>query len=203
VTDTRREYSDLAATYLPIAVAVAAIVVLVFIVVLWRFRAGRPGRPDRRMESTVLELGYIVVLAAIAVFLVTRTFSVESRVDAAARAPALRVDVTAAKWEWRFAYPGLGVARDGELVVPAGREVQFSGRSIDVIHDFWVPRLRYQHQVFPQGVEHWKLVFPRPGGYGGRCSWFCGLRHQDMDFAVRALAPDEFAAWVRRVRASA
>src|SRR4051794_6786524 len=126
VTDTRTEYSDLVATYLPIAIGVFVLVVLAFALVVWRFRARRPGEPSRRHDNNVLELGYIIVLAAVATFLIVRPFPVGDRVDAAARAPALRVDVTAAKWSWTFASPRLGIARRGELVVPAGREVAFS-----------------------------------------------------------------------------
>jgi cytochrome c oxidase subunit 2 len=198
VVDTHHEYSGLAATYLPIAIAVYSLVALVLAFELWRFRARRRGAPSRRIENTPLELVYAGVLVAIVAFLVARTFSVETRVDAQARQPALRVDVVAAKWDWRFTYPGLRIATRDQLVVPSGRTVLFSARSIDVIHDFWVPALDYQHQVPPRGVERFDLVFPHPGDYGALCAWFCGLGHKDMRARVRALAPAAFDAWARR-----
>lgn len=196
MVDTKGEYGDLAGLYLPIAVAVFALVALALFAFLALFRARRPGRPSARHENDALELAYVAVLVAVAVVLVVATFRVESRVDAGAGAGALRVDVVGAKWDWRFGYPGLGVrATRGVLVVPAGRTIAFSGRSLDVIHDFWVPGVRFQHQVFADHVERWKLVFPRPGRYQGVCAWFCGLFHQDMRFTVRALAPAAFDAW--------
>src|SRR5437764_60526 len=78
----------------------------------------------------------------------------EPREDALARAPALRVQVTAAQWEWRFAYgAGGGRTSSNRVVVPAGRTVRFSARSVDVVHDFWVPDVRFQRQVYPAHVE--------------------------------------------------
>src|SRR3954471_12684896 len=196
VVDTKAEYADLARLYLPIAIAVFAIVTLTLFAFLWRFRARRAGRRSERAEHDALEIGYIVVLTAIAAVLVAVTFSRESRVDAQARNPAVRVDVVGAKWDWRFAYPEQGIDVRDTLVVPAGRTIAFRGRSVDVIHDFWVPGVRFQHQVFPSHVESWKLVFPHPGRYQGLCAWFCGLGHQDMRFTVRALDPAAFDAWV-------
>jgi cytochrome c oxidase subunit II len=201
VADTRGQYADLVRLYLPIAIAVFALVALASLFLILRFRAGRPGPPSARHEHNALEIGYVVVLAAIAAGLIAATFHTESKEDALAARPALRVDVTAAKWRWSFAYPELGVPARAGLVVPAGRTIAFAGRSIDVLHDFWVPDLRYQRQVFPDHVERWDLVFPHPGRYQGLCAWFCGLRHQDMRFEVRALAPAAFDAWVARSRA--
>ena len=200
MADTRAQYADLARLYLPIAIAVFALVAIATVAFLVRYRAGRPGGPSARHEHNALEIGYVVVLAAIAAGLVYATFHTESKEDALAARPALRVDVVAAKWRWSFGYPGLGVPARPLLVVPAGRTVQFSGRSLDVIHDFWVPDVRFQRQVFPDHVERWDLVFPHPGSYQGLCAWFCGLGHQDMRFEVRALAPAAFQAWVARSR---
>jgi len=200
VADTRDQYADLARLYLPIAIAVFGVIALAVVAFLARYRSGRPGAPSTKHEHNALEIGYVVVLAAIAAGLVVATFHSESKEDALAAKPAVRVDVTAAKWRWSFAYPSLGVPSRPALVVPAGRTVRFSGRSLDVIHDFWVPDVRFQRQVFPDHVERWDLVFPHPGSYQGLCAWFCGLGHQDMRFEVRALAPAAFEAWVERSR---
>ena len=199
-SDTSGQYADLAGLYLPIAIAVFVVVVLATLVFVVRFRAGRPGTPSRRHEHNALEIGYVVVLALVAAGLVVATFRANDKETALAAKPAVRVDVVAAKWRWSFGYPGLGVPARPVLVVPAGRTVQFSGRSLDVIHDFWVPDVRFQRQVFPDHVERWDLVFPHPGSYQGLCAWFCGLGHQDMRFEVRALAPADFDAWVARSR---
>jgi cytochrome c oxidase subunit 2 len=199
VVDTHHEYSHLADLYLPIALVVFGLVVGVFAAILWRFRAGRQQRPSERTEHRPLEWTWIAVLAVIVVVLLVATFRVESRVDAVARDPALVVRVIAAKWSWRFEQPG-SIATRGELVVPAGRTIRFDATSVDVLHDFWLPDLRFQRQVWPDHRERFDLVFPRPGRYQGLCAWFCGLYHQNMRFVVRALTPDAFERW-RRERA--
>src|SRR3954471_10022456 len=88
VVDTKAEYADLARLYLPVAIAVFAIVALTLLVFLVRYRARRPGAPSERHEHNVLEIAYVVVLAAVAAALIVVTFAKESRVDAQAHDPA-------------------------------------------------------------------------------------------------------------------
>src|SRR3954471_11097245 len=202
--DTRRLYDHLAGIYLPIGIAVFAIVALALFWLLFRYRA-RPGRvPGERHDHTALESAYAVVLVAITAFLVFMSFRTETRIDriSTASAAAVRLDVTAAQWNWAFAYPGgprLVTSADAprEIVLPAGRRIVFRATSQDVLHDFWIPDVRFQRQVWPDHVETFGLVFPRPGRYQGVCAWFCGLDHDRMDFVVRAVAPARYAAWLR------
>jgi cytochrome c oxidase subunit 2 len=87
--------------------------------------------------------------------------------------------------------------RSPALVVPAGRTVAFTLRSVDVVHGFWIPHERFQRSAIPGVTNRFDLRFDEPGWLdgGGECAWFCGLHHQDMRFAVRVLEPREFAAW--------
>ncbi|UGS38369.1 cytochrome c oxidase subunit II [Capillimicrobium parvum] len=197
MVDTREQYGGLASLYLPIAIAIFVLVVVVFAVFLWRFRRER--EPSRTSEHMTLELVWVGIVAAIVVVLVIATFRVESRVDAVAPRPALAVHVEAAKWNWRFTYPD-GRTREAELVVPAGRTIRFDAVSLDVLHDFWVPDLRFQRQVWPDHTERFDLVFPHPGRYQGVCAWFCGLRHQNMHFTVRAVDQAAFDRFLGGMR---
>ena len=195
---TRHEYDQLARLYAPIGVAVFVLVVATFFVFLWRYRAPRePG--DAPSEHRLLESAWIAVVAAIIVVLLVATLRTESRVDAVASRPALTVRVIAAKWNWTFAYPG-GARSRNELVVPSGRTVRFDAISRDVLHDFWVPGLRFQRQVWPRHHEIFDLVFDHDGVVTGQCAWFCGLGHTSMRFTVRAVAPDVFDHWLREQR---
>jgi cytochrome c oxidase subunit 2 len=194
VSGTRHEYDDLASLYLPIALVVFGLVVAAFVFCLWRYRAGRNGTTSDRSEGNLAEGTFIAVVAVIVVVLLVATLRTESRVDARAAAPALSVQVVAAKWNWQFAYAG-GTRLRGEVVVPVGRTVRFAARSVDVLHDFWVPDVRFQRQVWPKHVERFDLVFDHAGTYQGLCAWFCGLHHQNMNFTVRALDAGAYAAW--------
>lgn len=192
---TRSLYADLASLYLPIALAVAVLVLGFTSLAVVRGVRRREPAPGAA-EHNALEGAYVVVLAAIAAFLVAMTFRTEARVDAATSRAGLAIRVTAAKWRWTFTYPG-GVRSAGLLVVPADRPVRFRARSIDVLHDFWVPDRRFQRQVWPDRETAWTLTFPA-GVHDGVCAWFCGLDHDQMRFAVRAVPAAEYRAWLER-----
>ena len=220
MTTTRHEYAVLGDTYLTIAAIVFGIIALAFAGVLIRYRAGR--RPERAPgtsdKHTVAESAYVVVLAIVTVFLVTITFRTLTKENgittAAAKAhDGVHVDVIAAQWNWTFRYLGhptvvIGPPRGGAptpLRVPVGRPVLFTGHSVDVLHQFWVPDVRFKRQVWPDHVETWGLVFPKAGSFEGLCNWFCGLHHDAMRFTVIAMPGPQFDAWLagQRRRAAA
>ncbi len=211
VRSTREVYDGVALPYLIVGSAVFVIVVLSLALLLVRYRA-RPGREaGDRATSPKLEVGYAVFLALVTAGLLAVTFTAVGRDDALGRpgaGPPLRVGVVAAQWAWRFSYSGTSVVQEpparGQptiLYVPSGRRVLFTGRSQDVLHDFWIPDLRFQRQVWPAHTERWGLIFGRRGTYQGVCAWFCGLYHEAMRFEVHALAPARFDAWLAARRA--
>jgi cytochrome c oxidase subunit II len=209
VIDTRHEFDRVAGLYLPIAVAVVALIALLALFMALRYRArpgeaGGPGRrPSRLSSAPRTELVYVALLACVAALLVWRTFTVEAKTDAVQRPAAVRIDVTAAKWHWTFDYPRYGIVQRGAdfaaptLVVPAGEVVHFTLRSVDVIHAFWIPARRFKRDANPAMVSDFTLVFPKTGfsRNGGECSEYCGLRHAQMRFNVAVLSPAAFARW--------
>jgi cytochrome c oxidase subunit 2 len=216
LVNTRSQYDGLATLYLWIAGAVFAIVAGSILLMLARYRAGRdPDRlPSRRHGHRPSEIAYVVLLVLITAFLVTMTFRTESRIDdmnVAQGAPStLHVDVVGAQWVWRFRYRGTPTVEQAaptgvptKLYVPVGRPVAFTGRSQDVLHDFWIPDLKFQRQVWPDHTERWTLVFPRAGTFMGICAWFCGLYHDSMHFEAIALPARQFDAWLARRRQEA
>lgn len=203
MTDTRRELSSLLHVYLPIAIAVFVLVLLALAFVVLRFRH-RPGRAvSKRSEAPRLELAYVLVIAVIVVWLVAITFRSESRVDALAASPALRITATASDWRWRFDYPQQRITELGrgqgpaDLYVPAGQSIEFDLTSLDVLHAFYIPYEDFQRAAIPRIINRFDLVFPTAGVQAaGYCNEFCGLGHTQMRFAVHVLSAQAFAAWV-------
>jgi cytochrome c oxidase subunit 2 len=223
VTDTRREFDQVAGLYLPIGVAVVVVIVALVVVIALRYRVRdgeqEPGddgpggrrRPSRIADAPRAEALYAAVLVCIAALLVWRTFSTEAREDHPRAAATATIDVTAARWHWRFDYRGTGVTQLGgdrtppTLVVPAAQPVRFTLVSIDVIHAFWIPARRFKRDANPGASSSFELIFPTTGFWrdGGECSEFCGLRHAQMRFDVDVRTPAAYAAWLRQRRAAA
>jgi cytochrome c oxidase subunit 2 len=201
LVSTRRVYDGLASVYLPIAVGVFAVVSAAILFAALRYR--RRSEPARWAEHNVLEGSYAVLLACVAGFLIYLTLHDEHKIDITANQerPSLRVDVTAAKWEWEFRYPGYGITAhsgtvgDQPLVVPSDRAIRFNLRSQDVIHSIWIPQLRFKRDLIHGTTERVTLTFTRTGWFGGQCAEFCGLRHAEMVFRVHVLSPTAFASW--------
>jgi cytochrome c oxidase subunit II len=201
---TRSEYDHLFSIYVPIAVGVFALIFVVVLGAVLVFRRRPPERAARWHENNPIEGTYAVLLACVAAFLLYLTFTAEHKVDTVANRerPAVVIDVTGSKWEWTFTYPAYGFSvRSGTvgrqpLVVPAGEAVRFRITSIDVIHSFWIPALRYKHDAIPGSVQIATLSF-QPGVFPGQCAEFCGLRHSDMIFVAHAVSPRAFAMWAR------
>src|SRR5947209_16202763 len=157
LVETSHQYSHVFGIYVPIAVGVFVLILLLTAGAVLVYRRRSPEQAARWHEHNLLEASYAVVLACVVVFLLYVTFSAEHQVDAVARGerPALRVDVFGSRWEWQFKYPGYGINRYSgtvgreQLVVPAGEPVAYRLISLDVIHEFWVPELKYKHDLIP------------------------------------------------------
>jgi cytochrome c oxidase subunit 2 len=202
--DTRSAYDDLWwHVYAPILLVVFVLVGAAVLYAAVRFRRRDDELPRQKANDHLKEGVYVFVVACAVAVLVFFTFKTEYHEDALASNPALTVQVTAFQWQWRFDYAPRGPSVVGTrshpalLVVPAGETIRFTATARDVIHSFWIPELRFKRDVNPYAkVARFDLVFPRAKLYQGRCAEFCGLRHADMTFDVRALPRREFDRWL-------
>jgi len=201
--DTRDAYGDVENVFLPVGVAVFVVVTGTILFMVWRGR--RRSEPRQRANNVPLEAAFVGVLVVTVGVLVTISFRAEDRVGEAQASAPLKVRVIAAKWRWRFEYPAQKVVvqgRDGEaptLVLPVGTDVEFDGVSLDVIHAFWIPEMRFQRQLIPDRPTRFAMTFNQPGYMpSARCSFYCGLRHDEMRFDVDVVPRSEFDAWVAR-----
>ena len=205
--DTREEFDDLWGLYLPIGVAVAAIVFGIVLFTLVRYRRRGDELSGSREGRPVIESLYALLLAGVVVFLLAATFRTNDRETDLASDPGAEVDVTAFQWGWRFTYPGEGVTVVGDdrrpptLVVPTDTTVRFNLLSRDVVHAFWIPELRFKRDAFPKRETSFDLSFREEGRMeSGRCAEFCGLAHGEMTFNVVAMSSPEFRDWLRGQR---
>jgi cytochrome c oxidase subunit 2 len=201
--------------------AIAALVVgavtwgaMFWAVAFHRKRKGDESLPRQTQYNLPLEVTFTVIPTIIVAVLFAFTVNVQNYVDTDVADPDLRVDVTAFQWNWEFEYPdaptpdGQPVSTLGTsetiplLVLPTERRIEFSQRSNDVIHSFFVPEFLFKRDVFPLPEVNdqdnvWQIdSIDREGAFVGRCAELCGTYHAMMNFEVRALSPALFDQWL-------
>ena len=149
-----------------------------------------------------------------------------ARRESPAAANAVRVEVTGVQFQWYFRYPGpdgvygrtlptlvnapagnpLGLdptdphSRDdivsAILVLPAGRTVDLTLRSQDVIHGFFVPGMRLKQDLIPGMIGHLQFTPITSGDYPILCSQVCGLGHARMQSRLRVLSTADYDRWL-------
>ena len=202
----RQTFAQLFAQDVAIAWVVFGLVVATLIAAMllsWHRRRTAKG-PSRKATATRIEVTYLAALTGVAVFLVVASLTANAK-ESADPKPAMRVQVTAFQWCWRFHYTQAPVTVTARcqggaiptLVLPTGRPVELDVTSTDVIHAFWVPYLRYKLYAYPGHVNKFTVTLTKDGRWMGRCAQLCGLFHYEMDFWLRAVPPSQFQHWLR------
>jgi cytochrome c oxidase subunit 2 len=74
--------------------------------------------------------------------------------------------------------------------------VEFTLKSADVIHSFWLPSLGGKVDMIPGRVTRLRLMADRPGIFRGQCAEYCGGPHALMALEVVAMPAREFEEWL-------
>jgi len=137
---------------------------------------------------------------------------------------ATKIDVVAQQFQWNFHYSGAdgvfgrsearyiddsslnfvgldpndAAGRDDAqlttLVIPAGRAVELTLRSKDVIHSFFVPALRFKQDTVPgMAIKvHFTVNKDKEGKYEIPCAELCGSLHYNMKSNMIVVPADEY-----------
>jgi cytochrome c oxidase subunit 2 len=182
------------------ATAVFILVEALLLYVIFRFRR-KPGHPDPEHVhgNTTLEVLWTAIPAVILLFIAVPTVRTIFRTQAKASASALQVEVIGHQWWWEFRYPEYKITTANELYIPAGRTVNFTLKSADVIHSFWIPALAGKRDVV---TNHTNFLWFTPDSslgaavWNGHCAEYCGASHANMKFRVYTVTGEQFASWV-------
>ena len=201
---------DVAWLYYLFMLVAAGVFVLVAGLLAWsivRYR-GAPGRdvamPPQSHGNMALEIAWWSLPTAIVVVLALFTIGVLSQVDARAEEPAVVVEVQGFQWGWEFTYPDAGVVVRGTaadpptIQLPVGRDVAFVITSDDVVHSFNVPQFLIKRDAVPNRPNRFDVLIEQEGTYTGQCGEFCGLLHARQLFAIDAVQPEAFEAWLQQ-----
>ena len=141
-------------------------------------------------------------------------------------ADATDIEVMGQQWQWSFRLPGkdgrlgttdvrnispdnpMGLNRDdphgqddlvidnGDLHLPVGKPVKVLLRSIDVLHDFYVPEFRAKMDMVPGMVTYFWIEPIRTGTFDVLCAELCGAAHYQMRAKVIVEEEGEYHAWL-------
>ena len=84
----------------------------------------------------------------------------------------------------------------GTMYIPVNREIDLSLRSVDVIHDFFVPQLRFKQDAVPGLNIHMHFKPTQIGEYEIACAELCGLGHYKMHGVVHVVSQEDFDKWL-------
>jgi cytochrome c oxidase subunit 2 len=141
-------------------------------------------------------------------------------------ADAHQIEVVAQQWQWSFRMPGadgrlgksdtrevspenpLGLNKNdtaglddvivegGELHLPIGKPVKVLLRSIDVLHDFYVPEFRAKMDMIPGMLTYFWFTPTRTGTFEILCAELCGVGHSQMRGTVMIDEEVAYQAWL-------
>ena len=139
---------------------------------------------------------------------------------------ATEIEVVGQQWSWSYRLPGadgkLGTADnrlmnednllginpedpygqddiviDGEdLHLAVGKPVKMLLRSVDVLHDFYVPEFRAKMDMVPGMITYFWMEPTRVGTYDVLCAELCGVGHGYMSGAVLVDTDEDYALWI-------
>ncbi len=165
---------------------------------IWRYRRRNENdRPEHVHGNTTLEILWTAIPALILAFIAVPTVRVIFKTQAKATADALQVEVIGHQWWWEFKYPQYGITTANELYLPVGRKVNFTLKSADVLHSFWIPQLGGKRDLI---TNHPNYLWFTPDSVGerawnGMCAEFCGPSHANMHFKAFTVTAENFASW--------
>jgi cytochrome c oxidase subunit 2 len=90
------------------------------------------------------------------------------------------------------------IVQGGELHLPAGKPVKMLLRSIDVLHDFYVPEFRAKMDMIPGTVTYYWFTPTRTGTFEVLCAELCGVGHPQMRGTVIVDTETAYQAWLQQ-----
>ncbi|UTH76588.1 ubiquinol oxidase subunit II [Chromobacterium sp. IIBBL 290-4] len=184
-------------------------VIVMTLMFAWKYRASNKDAAyePKWSHSTKIELVVWLIPCVIIAFLATLTWKTTHELDPyrpleSAQKP-IQVQVVALNWKWLFIYPEQQIASVNELAFPAGTPVSFKITSDAAMNSFFIPQLGGQIYAMAGMQTQLHLLANEPGTYKGFSSNYSGAGFSGMKFnAIATKTPEEFNAWVAKVKAS-
>jgi len=178
-----------------ISIVILIGIVLTMLYFLYKYNHKRNPEPTDIKGSLLAETLWTVIptLIAISMFLVGWDSFTALR---SAPENALKINVEARMWSWKFTYPE-GFSSD-ELYVPVGKPVKLNITSKDVIHSFYAPAYRIKVDAVP-GMNTYTWFNPSEKGvFDVYCAEYCGVGHSDMMSKIHVVSSEEYKKFINK-----
>jgi cytochrome c oxidase subunit II len=203
-----------------------AAVVLFMAYCVYRFRHREGTQAHYEPESKRLEWWLTVVTAVgVAAMLAPGLFVWAQFVSVPK--DATEVEIIGQQWQWSFRLPGadgklgtadnrkvspentLGINPDdpagkddviveaADLHLPIDKPVKVLLRSVDVLHDFYVPEFRAKMDMVPGMITYFWFTPTRTGTFEVLCAELCGSGHAYMRGVVVVDTEQDYQAWLQ------
>jgi cytochrome c oxidase subunit 2 len=192
---------------------------------VWRFRHREGNRAAYEPENKKLEWWLTIVTAVgVAAMLIPGLFVWAQFVTVPH--DATEVEIVGTQWSWNFRLPGkdgklgksdttyvtaenpLGldandpnskddvIVQGADLHLPKDKPVKVLLRSIDVLHDFYVPEFRAKMDMIPGSVTYYWFTPTRTGQFEVLCAELCGQGHPFMRGFVLVDNAADYETWL-------
>ena len=212
VTAEGAQIRDLYTIVFLIAVAIFLVVegLIIWTVIRYRRKPGQDTLPPQTHGNNIAELVWTVVPTLIVIFMFIISWQTLNAVDSHSTSPQTKIRALAGQFQWQFDYLGddgktilftqqLATGDGGGMYVPAGRTIQLSLVSHDVIHAFYVPQFLFKRDVVPGRTNQFDFTVDEADAgqtFRGQCAELCGTGHSIMLFEVHALTGTQFDTWL-------
>jgi len=207
------------------AVFVAVCLFMAYCVWAYRYRPDRKAEykpEDKKLEFRLTWLTALGVAALLAPGLVVWNKFITVPEN------AMKIEVVAYQWGWNYRLPGadgvLGktsvglisddnpygldisdpnskddiIVMDAELHLEINQPVKVELRSLDVLHNFYIPQFRAKMDMLPGIITYYWFTPEKKGDYEVLCAEYCGTGHYAMRGRVLVDEEKDYLNWLAK-----
>jgi len=207
------------------AVFVAVCLFMAYCVWVYRYRPDRKAEykpEDKKLEFRLTWLTALGVAALLAPGLVVWNKFITVPEN------ALKIEVVAYQWGWNYRFPfsscvlgktsvglisddnpyGLDISdpnskddiivMDADLHLEINQPVKVELRSLDVLHNFYIPQFRAKMDMLPGIITYYWFTPEKKGDYEVLCAEYCGTGHYAMRGRVLVDEEKDYSNWLAK-----
>jgi cytochrome c oxidase subunit 2 len=189
---------------------------------VYLFEESKSPKPEKWTHSTVLEIVWTLIPAAILMVIAVPSFALLFSMDEIID-PAITLKVVGHQWYWSYEYSDYCTLEGGEslnfdsymipeedltggglrllevdnrLVLPVNTHIRVLVTAADVLHSWAVPSFGVKVDACPGRLNQTSIFVKREGVFYGQCSEICGVNHGFMPIVVEAVNLENYVLWV-------